>query len=442
MTDTSKLKHECPDTAQIRTTAAETETWLAHYISSARLLSKNAKLYLLGAFLFGITHANFQLLFNLYLREGGAAETTIGDVLAWIARGSALLALPAGFLLMRVRLKPVLIFSVLFYSAAVFMLSSWDDLSWLWPFAMVAGMSITFFRISGAPFYMRNSTPKERPLLFALGFGMMSLAGGLGSLGAGYLVTFLNAQTGDLVLAHRYALYVGISIGALAVIPFSLIKSKRPSAEESRQRLKLSEILQRMPLYLRVFIPYFLLGSGAGLIIPFLNIYFRDRFGQSAGEIGLYFFGVQIAMFLGTLAAPAFVRKIGRVRTIVLTELLSIPFMLVLAYTDQLGLAVAAFLLRGAFMNLGQPVATNFSMEIVSEREQGLLNSLMHLAWTGSWALSTSFGGALIEKHGYELPFYLTIGLYILSASLYYLFFHGYEEKKGHVFVINNGVNK
>ena len=93
-------------------------------------------------------------------------------------------------------------------------------------------------------------------------------------------------------------------------------------------------------------------------------------------------------------------------------------------------------------MNLGQPVATNFSMEIVSAREHGLLNSLMHLAWTGSWALSTSFGGALIEKHGYELPFYLTIGLYTLSALLYYVFFHGYEEKRGNVFIINNGLNK
>ena len=416
--------------------------WLQRYVVSFQLLSKNAKRYLLGAFLLGITQANIQLLFNLYLREREVTESVIGNIISSRATGAALMALPAGFLLLRTRLKPVLIASALVFSGAVWMMAAWGDVSVLWMFALISGMAFTFYRVAAAPFYMRNSTPIERPMLFSLGFGMMTLAGSVGSLGAGYLVAVFKDYVGvDAVLAHRYALFVGVAAGLFATIPFSLIQSKKPSQEERQRSLNWRVIRGRASVYGKLFIPYFLVGLGAGFIIPFLNIYFRDRFHQTTDEIGVYYFAVSIATFLGTMAAPALVHKFGKIKTVVLTELMSIPFMFILAYTGNVGWAVAAFLLRAAFMNMGQPVSTNFSMEVVTEREQGLVNALMLLAWTGSWTISTNIGGELIERHGYELPMLITIALYVLSSVSYYFFFRKSESKENGLYVVTPDAN-
>lgn len=419
-----------------REPAPARQSWFAHYTESLRLLSRNAKLYLLGAFLFGLIHASYQLLFNLYLRERGLSEAMIGGVLSSTATGAALMALPAGILLFRMKLKPVLILAVLVYAGSIALLSTWENTSALWLFAFGSGVAMTFFRVATNPFYMRNSTERERPMLFSLGFAMMTLSGALGSFGGGYLVAFFESATGDPVLAYRYALYVGISLGLLGIIPFLLIKAKPPSESERKLILSWKIVRERLPLYSKLFTPFFLVGLGAGFIIPFLNIYFRDKFGKGAEVIGLYFFGVQAATFIGAMVAPALVRKIGRMRTVVFSELASVPFMLLLVYTGDIYLAVFAFLIRAALMNLGQPVASNFSLELVSRQEHGLVNSLLFMAWTGSWTISTSVGGILIERYGYEIPMIITASLYTLSALLYFAFFRKDEFKENGVFVI------
>jgi predicted MFS family arabinose efflux permease len=116
-------------------------------------------------------------------------------------------------------------------------------------------------------------------------------------------------------------------------------------------------------------------------------------------------------------------RKFGFIRTVVFTELASIPFMLILSYTANLSVAFWAFIFRGALMNMAQPVSTTFAMETVAEEDHGLINSLATIAWTGSWAISAQVGGIIIEKHGFVPSFLLAIVLYAASAVLYYSFF-------------------
>ena len=412
------------------------ESWLASYIVSLKMLTRNAKLYLLGAFLIGITDANFHLLYNLYLRERGLGEFLIGNIRSSVALGATLIALPAAIILSRRKLQPILVVSSAVFIIASAVMAGMDDIGYLMPVALVSGMAVTFYRVASAPFYMRNSTPKERPLLFSLGFGMFVLSGALGSLGAGYLVGFLFQQTGDMVLAHRYALYGGIILGAFGMIPFAMIRSKAPDKKAALDLLSFARLRKRGFVYFKLVAPYFTLGLGAGLIIPFLNIYFRDKFGQTPDQIGWYFFLLQTSTFIGILAGPAMVRMIGKIKTIVTTELASIPFMLVLAFTGNISLAVAAFLLRGALMNLSHPVGANFAMELIDHKEQELVNALMKLSWTGSWVISASVGGAIIESQGYELPMLITAGLYVFSSLLYFAFFNRSESRVNGSFVV------
>jgi predicted MFS family arabinose efflux permease len=82
-------------------------------------------------------------------------------------------------------------------------------------------------------------------------------------------------------------------------------------------------------------------------------------------------------------------------------------------------------------MNMGHPIGSNFSMEMVTKSEQALVNAILMLGWTSSWMISTAVGGALIEKYGYTLPMLITVALYVLSSVLYFIYFRKNEVKNG-----------
>jgi MFS family permease len=394
-----------------------------------RLFSPNVRHFLIGSFLISLTTAAGQLLLNLYLKERGASESYIGSLLSAGAFGTAIIAIPAAIAMRRIRLKMVLLGSTLVYVFAILLLSRLPVTNILIVISFISGMAMTFNRITAAPFFMRNSTSKERTYVFSFNFGVTLVAGMVGSLVSGWLVSLFSHITPSLVNAYQWTFVIGVAAGLSALIPFSMIKGSKPGKEDREADFSMALFKRRFSLYFKLIIPQFMVGSGAGLIIPFLNLYFRDRFGQSPDRIGFFFFAVNATMLIGILAGPVMARRFGMVKTIVSTELISIPFMIILAYTYSLPMAFAAFLIRGALMNMAQPIGTNFGMEMVGKNEHALVNALLTLGWTSSWMISTAIGGALIEKYGYTLPLMIAVGLYIVSAILYYLFFKGSEKK-------------
>jgi MFS family permease len=279
---------------------------------------------------------------------------------------------------------------------------------------------------------MQNSTPKERTYLFSLNFGTYLIAAIVGSLGGGYLPDLFSHLVTSKAITFRYSLYLSAFLGVLALIPFFMIKPEEKAAKQLEQKKGWDKKLltQRGTLLFRLCFPFFIVGMGAGFVIPFLNLYFRYRFLLPAGTIGVYFALLQFFMLAGILTGPVLSKKFGMIKTIVSTQLSSIPFMLILAFSYNLPLAVVAFLFRGALMNMGQPIATNFAMEKVREREQALTNALLMLSWTGSWAVTANLGGRLIKAYSFTPPLLITVGLYVISSVLYYFFFSTEEDIK------------
>ncbi|HEX2517837.1 MAG TPA: MFS transporter, partial [Chloroflexota bacterium] len=101
----------------------------------------------------------------------------------------------------------------------------------------------------------------------------------------------------------------------------------------------------------------------------------------------------------------------------------SVPFLLLLGFAPQLGLAALAFLIRGALMNMAFPLQTSFTMGALRPALRGKGNALLILAGNVSRAASTLAGGALIERSGYRLPYLLTTAIYTLGALLFWIWF-------------------
>ena len=401
---------------------------MKEYLRAYKLISRNAKLFLLGGVFNGIGMSVFRLLFNLYLKEGGMGEGNIGTILSARSLGAALIAFPVALLLRKVHAKYILITATFMASIFYALQVHTGKLFLIVTFAFFAHMFFMIYRLVSAPFFMQNSTPKERIYLFSLHSAVFVVSQFAGNIIGGNLPhIFLKLSlAGSLLKAYEITLYASIGATMASLLPYLGIKEK-PIIKNGLT------LFSEMKHYnweriLRLVIPRFLVGMGAGLIIPFMNLYFRNDFGLGSDTIGLYFSILQVFMFIGMMSAPFLARNFGMVNGIVLTQLLSLPFMLIMALTDHLPLAVGAFFIRTTLMNMNQPLNRNFAMEIMRKEEQPMTHSITMIAWNLSWMVSAFVGGRIIEAHSFKYSFFVTIILYILSTTAYYILFRSFSS--------------
>jgi len=404
---------------------------IGEYVRAVLSSGRNARYYLGGLFLCGLGQSIFALLFNLYLRELGLNDAGIGQILSKTSLGAAVAALPIAFLFRRLSTRAILVGAGALTAVAYTLQGTLVAPELLLFAAFLSGMVVTTFRLSIAPVIMREVAPAIRPYLFSAAFTVLFLASIVGSILGGLMPHALQGMTPSATLALRWSLYAACGLTLLAAIPFYRMSAGRAPSEPDApspwdQLRELAEV--DWGLQLKLALPATLIGLGAGLIIPFLNLYFRDRFGLTPAAIGILFAAMQGFMVVGNLFGPAVSKRLGLVRGVVATQLASVPFMLALALSGSFPVVVASFFLRGALMNMNQPLTTHFAMEMVPEREHAITNSLLTLSWYVAWSISADIGGALIQRRGYTEPLLLAAGLYVAASVLYALFFHSVPE--------------
>lgn len=380
-----------------------------------------------GTFFFGFGVGTYWVLLNLYYRELGLLEGLIGRILSAQSLGTALMAIPVSLLIARMRLKWLLMLAAVATAAGSALLVVLKSMELLILAAVFTGAAFIIHHVVSAPFFMRNSTPKERIYLFAVNYSVEILTSVVGVGLGGWFARYLGQSLGSDLLGLRITLLGASAVLALAVVPYIFIHSPAPPRTASNV---FRGWRARWPRGLEKLIaPNFLVGLGAGLIIPFLNLYFRDRFDLDAGAIGRVFAVSQGLTALGFAVGPVFARRLGMVQSAVWAQLLSIPFFITLAFTTHLEIAVVAFWFRAALMNMSHPINRNFAMEVVEADQQAFTNAVMEMSWSVSWMVSTQVGGLLIEHYGFALPMLITVVLYFVSSLLYLGFFHDYERR-------------
>jgi MFS family permease len=404
---------------------------LRGFISPFVHIHPAARRFLWGTFFLGMGWAVFMLLLNLYMRELGHSESFIGRLWSMQSVGTIVMTIPAATLIARFSARWLVVLSTALAAGCYFLLTVVHLPALMVAASVGVGMAAAIPRVVGGPFFMRYTTSTERAHVFSLQFAAMLGAGLFAYFGGGWLHRVAVELLGSVVLAYRALLIGGALstfIGAVVYlsIPSGVIVDRSQTAATLIQRAR-----NKAPLLFKLTFPFFVIGVGAGLIIPFLNLYFRDRFGMEPLAIGFYYGLVQTSMLVGVLIGPYLARKWGMIRMVVYTEAASLPFMVVLAFSHNLHLAVGAFIMRGALMNMGVPIANNYLMERVGESDRAVANGLAMLAWTSSWALATWVGGALIEHIGYTEPLLVAGGLYLLAAILYFWFFRNEDLRAG-----------
>ena len=393
---------------------------LGNYVSNLRLFSRNARLFLFSTFFWGMGFSGFMLLFNLYLKELGFGEGSIGNIISATTLGTVLVAIPASFLLRKFAIKPLLLIATPIAVFSYLIQVTTVQYEMILASGFTAGMAAVFSRVAAAPFFMRNSTPKERPYLFSMQFALMLFAGIIGNTLSGFLPGLIEKEGLVSYLTYRYTLLIFSGLVLSAIIPISFIQQK-PLRSTMKMKIQSGRTIANL------FLPNLIVGVGAGLSIPFLNLYFKDIFNTPAHMIGIFYSLQQLLMIVGLLIAPVIAERIGKIRTVVISQMISIPFLIILGTTQHLILAVLAFLARAALMNMAQPLYTNFAMEKVHHEDQPLTNALLTIAFTAGWGVSANLGGYLIEHFNYTYPFITTSIFYLISTAITFCLFRKEE---------------
>ncbi len=388
---------------------------------------------ILRAFGWGIS----QTLFNLYLLSLGYSNAFIGSLMSLNAFTMALGSLVMGPFVSKVGTKGSLVLAMLILLGA-------SSIQILFPIAIVLyststlrGIGSAMLNVAFGPFMTKSSTSYERTHLFGTSKSATILSSFFANTIAGFLPGLFALQFGfpiDSAITFQMALLIQILPLTLGIIPLLLVRE-----EDHAQFLEMeAEIGELEPvtkkavrkLLLKVGIVNAFIGLGAGFVIPYLNIFFWEFYNLPTFMVGLIQGFGSLSVAAGVFLAPVLSTRIGKVRTVLVTQSLSLPFLFFIATIINPYVAIACYIFRVVLMNASGPVDNALRMELTPEAHRPQMSAVASFAWNFPWAFSTLVTGPLFDQGLYLIPFWFTLTSYSASTLFYLTFFWNIEKQQ------------
>jgi MFS family permease len=397
--------------------------------------NRNIRLALLGSIFIQIGMGIFMVIYNFYVRELGYSEQVNGQIISMNSLATALILIPAGLLSDRLGRKNVMLFGSVFTGILLIARSITEGQSTLILFAFLTGLTMAFLMVSSIPWLAENSNPEQRVHLFSIHFAVMTGANVIGNILGGTFTDLFSLLFSE-VESIRLSLLIGAVVFLIGIVPIAKLKEapriKVKNQEPLRQKMKLHS--GSFKIIILFAIAQLFIGVGAGLVIPYLNLYFSDRFSASNTTVGLIISLGQAATAIAIIIGPLVVKKLGEVKAVVTLQLLSLPFLLLTAYTENLWLAAIGFLFRQALMNAGNPIQMSLMMSKVDNSMKGLANSVNQMVFNLGWALMGPVSTGIVIKYGtywgYATVFTITATLYLIGSTYFFIVFKKLNDEK------------
>ena len=399
-----------------------------HYIQPMRTFTRDARLFLWMTVINGIIFSGWQLFFNIYMLQSGVTREFLGIVNSLPSMMGLLFGIPIGRLSDRIGRRRAIILGIALSSLAFFGQVTFKQPALILLMSALTGIFNMFTIVSVSPLMMKLSDLSNRTLLFSLNYGLQTMAGAVGSLFAGQLPglfgRLLHVGATDAV-AYQVVLIATVLLGTTALVPLWLMKEP-----ETRQTQPEADSLATKPksgltrLTVKLATPNFLIGIGAAILIPYMNVFFKDRYQISDALLGLLFSLSSLFIGIGSIIGPRLTTQLGgKIRTVAFTQLASVVFMLMIGFVPSLWIAGFSVLMRGALMNMSAPLYSAFCMEQTPEHQQGFVSSVMNVAWQIGWSVGPFLSGLVQVRYGFAPLFVTTTVLYLLAISVMWRFF-------------------
>lgn len=400
------------------------------YLSAFRLFSRDARLYLMTAALFGFTVFGgiYAVLLNLYLLRLGYGPQFVGLINGTGQLAFAIFCLPAGALGRRWGNRRMLIAGLSMVALGFGLLplaesSSVGQTAWLLVTHVLGQMGIALYFVNTNPFIMSVTSPAERNHVYAAIAALWPLAGFVGSL-VGGLLPDLSAIPLQVSLTHPAPYRYSLLIAALLVIPavWALTNTQETGAGQTQ-----ATVVDRNPAPLVVVIilslTILLRVAGEGAARLFFNVYLDTALHVSTARIGALSATGQLLAIPAALIVPLLAARWGNGHTYMFGTLGMAASLLPLALVPNWRAAALGYIGLIALASITRPAIGVYQMEIVSPNGRETMAAATTMALGLSWGLMALASGHVITALGYRSFFLTGAGLSAAGALLFWVYF-------------------
>ena len=403
---------------------------LSHYFLRFRQFHKNAKLFIYLTFILAVSQSIFGLVYNLYILKLGYTREFLGTLESIPVFVTAALAVPLALLCVNLPLKKTLLISMALAVFTALGLSIFPSKAMLISFRFVSGFAGAFMAITSWPLMAKYSTDKDRNFVFSFQFAFSMLGGFLGNLIGGSLTDWTSVLlSGGLesVEAYRVTMLTGVALMAVSILPAFYFEEPVKTVN-APMKLDLGGV--KPAVALMIFLPQIIIGFGAGMIMPYLNIFFKTGFNLQISSLGFYMSLMPLSMAAGGFIGPWLVKKKGQVGAMIILQALSIPFLATMGFSGLIFPTVAAAFVRTMLMNASWPVYSVFMLGNFPAAQHTGASALYSSGWNLANALGARLSGRLQMDFGFTLPFLITIVCYCAATLTLSRKFLRAEERK------------
>ncbi len=417
---------------------------LRNLIRSYWNLPRMIHMLIMLEFTLSLIHVAFILVLNIFLRKQGFSDPEIASFNSLRFIGALVFALPLGIYIRGKKLKPFFILAALIVplTSALIIESVYREIVPLIKLAFLLwGFGMMLMRVCSLPFIIRNTSSDNSTEALSLSASTWSLA----TIFSGIIISGLdwinNFSLGNWILYfnERSILWIITFLGVSSIFfALSISEKEHDSSDIDANIFSLYKNYD-WKIIIKALSPLIMISIGAGLTIPYVNLFFNSVFNLSSSEFSILGSITAFLVFTFSLLVPSIRKKYGYWFTIVVVQALSICCLVIMAlmelyvtYSFALIIALVAYIFRQPLMHMAHPASNELLMNYVGKRNQELISALSSSLWSASWFISAKVFEwlRLLDFRYYEI-FLITAGLYIIGNILFALLIREYESNKG-----------
>ena len=421
---------------------------LRNLIRSYWNLPRMIHLLVMLEFTLSLIHVAFILVLNIFLRKQGFSDPEIASFNSLRFIGALAFALPLGIYIRGKKLKPFFILAALIVplTSALIIESVYREIVPLIKLAFLLwGIGMMLMRVCSLPFIIRNTSSDNSTEALSLSASTWSLA----TIFSGIIISSLdwvnNFSLGKWILYfnERSILWIITILGVSSIFFALSINEKEHDTSDNDANIISLYKNYDWKIIIKALSPLIMISIGAGLTIPYVNLFFNSVFNLSSSEFSILGSITAFLVFTFSLLVPSIRKKYGYWLTIVVVQALSICCLVIMAlmelyvtYSFALIIALIAYIFRQPLMHMAHPASNELLMNYVGKRNQELISALSSSLWSASWFISAKVFEwlRLLDFQYYEI-FLITAGLYVVGNILFALLIREYESNKRASFI-------
>jgi len=392
-------------------------------------LEEHVLLMIKAEFFIQLIGAAFFLILNIYLVKQGFSDPEIANFISYRFLAVMLLAFPLGIYIKGKPLKPFFMIGILgvpIVAISLVLSIKYIYHDYLQILFVLWGAAFTLFSVCSLPYVMRNTAPENQSHAISLNYATHSFGTIISGMFIFCVGQFIpDIDEGNILLLISLFGFIGV---------YFLSKMKIDVSEPIKEKYNWNSY--DWYLIIKAIFPTLIIAIGAGLTIPFINLFFFHNFEIDSASFAFIGGVSSILVAFLALLVPNLKRFLGFKKGITYTQSIAVIALVALATTEffndywwALPLATICFWIRTPLMNMAAPMTSELTMNYVGSKNQEMLSAIMAAIWSGSWFFSSQiFRFLTSEGLAYAYIFYITSALYAFGVIMYYLLIKDYER--------------